>query len=85
MDLLLRPRRRRKDVNIPGQLVGYPEHFADGEFFRSDSRLNAAGIAHVGPRQHSTHAAAEGVHHAFNEGDEFCATHPFSGFAAFMD
>ena len=72
-------------MNIPGQLVGYPEHFADSEFFRSDSRLNAADIAHVGPRQHLRYVAAKNVNPAFNEGDEFCTTHPFSGFAAFMD
>ena len=72
-------------MNVPAQLVGYPEHFAENEFFRSDGRLNAAGSPHVGPRQHLTYVAARGVNPAFSEGDEFCAAHPFSGFAAFMD
>jgi hypothetical protein len=72
-------------MNVPEQLVVYPEHFADSEFSQSDSRLNAAGITHAGLRQDLSYVAARGVNPALSEGDEFCATHPFSGFAAFMD
>lgn len=58
-------RRRRKDVNVPEQLVGYPEYFADSEFFRFNSRLNAAGSLQEGPRQDLIHVAARGVNPVF--------------------
>ena len=78
-------RQWRKDVNIREQLVAYPEHLADSEFFRSDSRRNAAGATQVAPRQNLTNVPARSVNPAFSEDGECCTTHPFSGFAAFMD
>lgn len=72
-------------MNIQEQLSGYPEHFEENHFFRSDGRLKAVSSADQVPPQHLAYLSARGGNPAYSEVDEFCAVHPFSGFAAFMD